>query len=85
MDYIKAYDRVNRNVLLQMLSRNGCGEKFLHGLGHGLNDNFGDIGKEKFMYTNGVKQGSAVSCRLYTYYLDHALRAVNTYRGWLLR
>ena len=62
-----------------MLSDSGCGDKFLRTLGCGLKENFGMIGSEKFKFTNGVKQGSAVSCSLFTYYLDYTVRAVRAY------
>jgi hypothetical protein len=48
VDYIKAYDRVNRVLLLEKLSKSGCGDKFLRALGLGLQNNFGVIGQEKF-------------------------------------
>lgn len=79
VDYQKAYDRVNRMTLLNMLCASGCGDKFICALGNGLQKNFGIIGNTQFQYRNGVKQGSAVSCNLFTYYLDYTVRAVRTF------
>jgi hypothetical protein len=79
IDYIKAYDKVNRNQLLRMLCDQGCGDRFLSAVGKGLMDNFGVIGDAQFKYSNGVKQGSSTSCSLFTFYLDQTVRAVSTH------
>ena len=36
IDYIKAYDNLNRNKLLNMLAIQGCGDNFLRALGNSL-------------------------------------------------
>ena len=79
IDYVKAYDRVNRNKLLQMLCQKGCGDRFLKAIGNSLKNTYGLIGAEKFKYTRGVKQGSSTSCSLFTLYLDCTVEAVHTY------
>jgi hypothetical protein len=79
IDYVKAYDNVNRNKLLQMLCDFGCGDKFTSAIGNSLKGNIGVIGDTEFNYTSGVKQGSAISCNLFAFYLDHTVRAVRTF------
>ncbi len=36
IDYVKAYDRVDRNHLLQMLAKKGCGNRFLQAISQSL-------------------------------------------------
>ena len=79
IDYIKAYDKVDRNKLLNMLSSQGCGDTFVRALGYSMSDTHTTIGSEKFKSTAGIKQGSAISCSLFTFYLDHTIRAVRQY------
>ena len=79
IDYVKAYDKVCRNRLLQMLCDYGCGDKFIRAIGYSLKDTFSVIGNTEFKCTSGVKQGSATSCNLFTFYLDHTVRAIRTY------
>ena len=79
VDYVKAYDRVNRNKLLKMLCEKGCGNRFLSAIGNSLKNTYGMIGNRKFGYTRGVKQGSSTSCTLFTLYLDCTIQAVRTY------
>lgn len=79
VDYIKAYDKLNRQKLLNMLADHGCGDSFLRALGNSLINTQNSIGNESFQSTIGVKQGSSISCALFTFYLDHTVRAVRSF------
>ena len=79
VDYMKAYDKVNRNKLISMLNNQGCGTQFIKAVGCSMRDTINVIGSEKFQSTAGVKQGSSMSCALFTFYLDHTIKAVRSF------
>lgn len=79
VDYTKAYDKVNRSKLLHMLADHGCGNTFLNAIGSSIKNTYNIIGSEKFRSTCGVKQGSATSCSLFTFYLDQTVRELRTF------
>lgn len=76
IDYSKAYDKVNRQKLLQLLDIRGCGSKFLRAIATSLSGTQGTIGVHKFHQSIGVRQGSCLSCPLFTFYIDETVRAM---------
>ena len=54
IDYVKAYDKVNRYKLLQILDSKGCGSKFLTAISNSLHNSSGEVGAESFQATAGV-------------------------------
>ena len=63
--YIKAYDKLDRNILLQKLADHGCGSKYLTALAQSLQATKNVLGNELFTPSVGVKQGAAKSCSLF--------------------
>ena len=57
IDYQKAYDKLNRYILLRMLDSKGCGSKFLRAIRSSMCCSSGVIGDITFKATSGVKQG----------------------------
>jgi hypothetical protein len=85
IDYEKAYDKVDRTKLFQMLDEQGCGSQFLKALQHSMTEAAGVIGSSTFTTGAGVKQGGATSCPLFTFYIDATVRALRNCGddGWL--
>ena len=85
IDYVKAYDKVNRYKLLQILDSKGCGSKFLKALASSLHNSSGVIGSETFQATAGVRQGASMSCPLFTLYIEATVDAIASGGpdGWL--
>ena len=85
IDYMKAYDKVNRTVLLKMLYAAGCGTVFLMAIAASLVNCTGLIGSMYFDTSAGVRQGASTSCPLFTFFIDATILAVNAYGpdGWL--
>ena len=79
VDYEKAYDRVNRNHLLNPLATAGCGNTFLRAIGEYLRHTQNKLGNETFVSKHGVRQGGATSCSLFTFYINSAIRKIKTY------
>ena len=79
VDYVKAYDYVDRNTLLRKLATKGCGSKFLKALGMSLTATKNVIGSETFNSSRGVKQGSPTSCTLFTFYVNCTIEALREY------
>ena len=67
IDYQKAYDKVNREKLVELLIQASCGTKFLKALWGSLQNSMGKIGEESFNATAGVRQGGSLSCPLFTF------------------
>ena len=85
IDYRKAYDKVNRSLLLNHLASKGCGNRFLQALGQSLQNSISIIGDETIESTMGVRQGGSTSCSLFTLLMDYTidkLRQVDN-DGWL--
>ena len=78
IDYQKAYDKVDRYKLIRYLDQKGCGNKFLHALQHSMTST-GQIGKEQFTTSAGVKQGGSSSCNSFTAYIDPTIEAVQNF------
>ena len=79
IDYVKDYDTSNQNKMLNMLHTQGFGNNFLRALGRNLQDTYNTIGDESFKSTMGVKQGSAISGALFTFYIDYTVKAVRSF------
>ena len=79
IDYVKAYDRVDRNKLLQLLCQKGVGNRFLQALGCSLQRTRSVIGLETFDYINGVKQGGPTSGVLFTFYVNCTIESLKTF------
>jgi len=77
IDYQKAYDRVNRQKLIQYLDSRGCGSAFLGALQHSMTSS-GVIGNDIFSTSLGVKQGGSTSCNSFTAYIDPTIDAVKS-------
>lgn len=77
VDYRTAYDRVNRQLLLDKLSTAGCGLRFLRAITNTLNQTTGLIGGESFLASVGVRQGGLTSCSLFTFYINSTIRKLN--------
>ena len=76
IDYVKAFDKVNRSTLLTMLARKGCSSKYLNALGKTLQTTKSRIGGEEFTSSIGVRQGGATSTSLFTFYIDPTIQAL---------
>ena len=79
IDYVKAYDKVNRNVLLQLLASKGCGNRFIQAVGNSLRNTGNVLGSEYFQSYRGVKQGAANSCALFTFYINGTIQKVKEF------
>ena len=85
IDYQKAYDKVNRWVLLDRLYKKGCGTIFLMAISAALVGSIGLIGSLFFETSAGVRQGASTSCPLFVFFIDATVEAVNSFGpdGWL--
>ena len=79
IDYIKAYDKLNRGILLQKLADQGCGSKYLAALANSLRLTKNVLGNGIFTSSVGVKQGSANSCSLFTFYVNSTVKAIKMF------
>ena len=79
IDYVKAYDKVNRNVLLQLLASKGCGNRFIQAIGNSLRNTGNVLGSEYFQSYRGVKQGAANSCAFFTFYINGTIQKVKEF------
>ena len=77
IDFTKAYDRVNRQTLLELLKQRGCGKNFLHAIANTLRRTSNIIGNARFDASAGVRQGGSCSCSLFTLYVDEIIRRIN--------
>jgi hypothetical protein len=79
VDYQKAYDRVNRNKLLQLLAEAGCGEWYLKAVGNALSVSKSVLGDEVIDSSSGVRQGGTSSCAFFTFYINSTVTEINKY------
>ena len=79
IDYVKAYDKVNRGILLQKLTDHGCGKNYLRAIASSLTDTKNVLGNVCFKSSMGVKQGAANSCSLFTFYINNTIRALKKF------
>ena len=70
VDFSKAYDRVPRKTLFEILKRLGCGKRFLCALIAIYRDTVNILNSEYIKSTVGVKQGGPMSCLLFVIYLN---------------
>ena len=85
VDYQKAYDKVKRSKLYQMLIDKGCGSTFLNALIKSVASCSGIVGNKKFSTSAGVRQGASSSCPLFTFFIDATVAAISAVGpdGWL--
>ena len=79
IDYIKAYDKLNRGILLQKLADQGCGRKYLAAIANSLRLTKNVLGNSIFTSSVGVKQGAANSCSLFTFYVNSTVKAIKVF------
>ena len=70
VDFSKAYDRVPRKILFDILKNLGCGKIFLRALMAIYKDTINILNSEYIKSTIGVKQGGPMSCILFIIYLN---------------
>ena len=78
IDFSKAYDRVPRKYLLELLKRLGCGVVMLAALISLYSLTQFMLGFTVITATLGVKQGSPTSCFLFTLFVDEFVRLVKS-------
>ena len=76
IDYVKAYNRVNRLKLLDLLDSKGCGSKFLQAVSSSLNGTCALVGDRVINQSIGMRQGGSLSCPLFTFYIDETINAI---------
>ena len=79
LDLSKAFDTVERSMLLEVLRRSGCPEKFVNlirQLPHGMESRIkvGDLVSEPFGVSRGVKQGCALAPVLFNLCISYITR-----------
>ena len=70
VDFSKAYDKVPRRILFEILRRLGCGRRFLQALMAIYKKTVNILNSEYIKATIGVKQGGPMSCLLFIIYLN---------------
>ena len=70
VDFSKAYDKVPRKKLFEILRRLGCGGRFLRALIAIYKNTINILNSEYIKATIGVKQGGPMSCLLFIIYLN---------------
>ena len=78
LDYEKAYDKVDRSILLQKLASCGCGQNFLTAVYQTLCCTKSVMGSAIIDAKMGVRQGGSTSCSLFTFYINDTIRALNS-------
>ena len=79
IDYSKAYDRVPRHKLIEVLKSRGCGKVILRAI-HAMYTSTKNILKTAVIdATIGVRQGSPSSCLLFIIYMDIMVRMQKTF------
>ena len=79
LDYEKAYDKVDRSLLLQKLANTGCSQKFLNAIYCTLDNTYSYMGNEVVEAKRGVRQGGSTSCSLFTFYINDTIRAIDAF------
>ena len=74
VDYTKAYDKIPRGKLLQILKRIGCGHKMLRALAKTYNLTESALGSIIINAIIGLKQGSPTSGLLFIIYLNELVK-----------
>ena len=70
VDFSKAYDKVPRRTLFEILKNLGCGKRFLKALMAIYKHTLNILNSEIIKATIGVKQGGPMSCILFIIYLN---------------
>ena len=70
VDFSKAYDKVPRKTLFEILKKLGCGKRFLSALMAIYKHTLNVLNSEYIKATIGVKQGGPMSCILFIIYLN---------------
>ena len=70
VDFSKAYDKVPRRTLFEILRRVGCGKRFLTALIALYKNTVNILNSEYVTAKIGVKQGGPMSCLLFIIYLN---------------
>ena len=70
VDFSKAYDKVPRKILFEILKKLGCGKRFLSAIMAIYKHTLNVINSEYIRATTGVKQGGPMSCILFIIYLN---------------
>ena len=86
IDFSKAYDRVPRRYMLELLKQLGCGAVMLAALRSMYRLTQFVLGTTVILATLGVKQGSPTSCFLFTLFVDELVKLVkdrSDYDGFL--
>lgn len=78
IDYIKAYDNVCRQDIINMLTNKGCGTQFVGALANSMSNTSAMIGSTRINTTKGVRQGTPSSCLIFTFLLDHVSQKLNS-------
>ena len=69
MDFEKAYDKMNRQLLIDMLIEKGCGTKFVSAIANSLKTTKNKIEDNEFMTTQGIKQGGPSSGHFFNFHI----------------
>ena len=89
IDFSKAYDRVPRSYLMNLLKRLGCGKVMLSALIAMYSVTKFILGTTLIAAALGVKQGSPTSCFLFILYVDELIKTIKKthvtdgFLGWL--
>ena len=89
VDFSKAYDRVLRNILIQVMKGLGCGMAMLMAIATTYSSTQLVLGAATITAAIGVRQGSPTSCFLFTLYVNGLIRALKAkcapdgFLGWL--
>ena len=70
IDFSKAYDKVPRKTLFEILKKLGCGKRFLRALISIYRNTVNILNSAYIKATIGVKQGGPMSCILFIIYLN---------------
>ena len=76
VDFEKAYDRVPRNKLLQLLADYGCGKIMIHAIAASLKETTSIFNSCLLAASAGVRQGGSTSCSLFTLFVNPLSRAL---------
>ena len=74
VDFSKAYDRVPRNAMIQVLKSLGCGMTMLMAIAAIYSNTHMILGAAIITTAIGVRQGSPTSCFLFTLYVNRLIR-----------
>ena len=79
IDFEKAYDKVPRQKLLDMLKSMGCGHRMIRAVGATLLHTLSRLNSTMFRSSTGVRQGGSSSCFLFTLFINPLIRALKEF------